>query len=66
MPNGVLICSTEVQVPAEKLWGAQTQRSLLHFSIGDDLMPRELIAAYGVLKKAAAVVNHQTGRLSDQ
>ena len=44
----------EVYVPADKLWGAQTQRSLEHFSIGRDLMPREMIAAYAILKKAAA------------
>jgi fumarate hydratase class II len=44
----------EVQVPADKLWGAQTQRSLEHFSIGQDLIPREMITAYAILKKAAA------------
>jgi fumarate hydratase class II len=54
-----------VNVPADKLWGAQTQRSLEHFSIGDDLMPREMIPAYAVLKKAAALVNHKAGRLGD-
>ncbi len=43
-----------VEVPADKLWGAQTQRSLEHFSIGRDLMPREMITAYAILKKAAA------------
>jgi fumarate hydratase class II len=43
----------EVNVPADKLWGAQTQRSLGHFSIGKDLIPREMITAYGTLKKAA-------------
>ena len=48
----------EVEVPADKLWGAQTQRSLEHFSIGRDLMPREMIAAYATLKKAAALANH--------
>jgi fumarate hydratase class II len=52
-----------VNVPADKLWGAQTQRSLEHFSIGDDLMPREMIPAYAVVKKAAALVNHRSGRL---
>ena len=52
-----------VEVPAEKLWGAQTQRSLEHFSIGRDLMPREMIAAYAVLKKAAANANYAGGRL---
>jgi fumarate hydratase class II len=53
----------EVLVPAEKLWGAQTQRSLEHFSIGKDLMPREMITAYAILKKAAANANHAGGRL---
>ena len=43
-----------VEVPADKLWGAQTQRSLEHFSIGKDLIPREMITAYATLKKAAA------------
>ena len=41
----------EVEVPADKLWGAQTQRSLEHFSIGADLIPREMITAYATLKK---------------
>jgi fumarate hydratase class II len=48
----------DVPVPADKLWGAQTQRSLEHFSIGSDLMPREMIAAYAILKKGAANANH--------
>jgi fumarate hydratase, class II len=56
----------EVRVPADKLWGAQTQRSLEHFSIGKDLMPREMITAYAVLKKAAANANHKSGRLNDK
>jgi fumarate hydratase, class II len=56
----------EVKVPADKLWGAQTQRSLEHFSIGKDLIPREMIAAYAVLKKAAAHANHASGRLQDE
>jgi fumarate hydratase, class II len=56
----------EVQVPADKLWGAQTQRSLEHFSIGHDLIPREMIDAYAILKRAAAVANHGAGRLDDQ
>jgi len=55
-----------VQVPADKLWGAQTQRSLEHFSIGQDLIPREMITSYAILKKAAAEANHASGRLSDQ
>ena len=54
-----------VNVPADKLWGAQTQRSLEHFSIGDDLMPREMIPAYAFVKKAAALVNDKDGRLGD-
>ncbi|WP_027555461.1 class II fumarate hydratase [Bradyrhizobium sp. Cp5.3] len=53
----------EVGVPADKLWGAQTQRSLEHFSIGKDLMPREMIASYATLKKAAANANCAGGRL---
>jgi len=55
-----------VEVPADKLWGAQTQRSLEHFSIGKDLMPREMITAYAILKKAAAATNHTENRLGDQ
>src|SRR6202789_724429 len=55
----------EVDVPAEKLWGAQTQRSLEHFNIGKDLIPREMIAAYATLKKAAANANHADRRLDD-
>src|SRR3984885_10051228 len=56
----------EVRVPADKLWGAQTQRSLEHFSIGKDLMPREMITAYATLKKAAAHANHAGKRLDDR
>ena len=56
----------EVEVPADKLWGAQTQRSLEHFSIGKDLIPREMIHAYAILKKAAANANHAGGRLDDK
>jgi fumarate hydratase class II len=56
----------EVDVPADKLWGAQTQRSLEYFSIGKDLIPREMIFAYATLKKAAANANHAGGRLDDQ
>src|SRR3974390_2005472 len=55
-----------VEVPAEKLWGAQTQRSLEHFSIGRDLIPREMITSYATLKKAAAIANHDGKRLDDQ
>lgn len=56
----------EVEVPADKLWGAQTQRSLQHFSIGHDLIPREMITAYAILKKAAANANHAGKRLDDR
>jgi fumarate hydratase class II len=56
----------EVSVAADKLWGAQTQRSLEHFSIGADLIPREMITAYAILKKAAANANHAGNRLDDQ
>src|SRR6202453_360353 len=56
----------EVQVPADKLWGAQTQRSLQHFSIGTDLIPREMITAYAILKKSAANANHAGKRLDDR
>ena len=56
----------EVSVPADKLWGAQTQRSLEHFSIGKDLIPREMITGYAVLKKAAANANHAGKRLDDK
>jgi fumarate hydratase class II len=56
----------EVGVPADKLWGAQTQRSLEHFSIGKDLIPREMITAYAILKKAAAKANHAGGRIDDR
>ena len=56
----------KVEVPADRLWGAQTQRSLQHFSIGHDLIPREMIAAYAVLKRAAAAANRAGGRLPEQ
>jgi fumarate hydratase class II len=53
----------EVNVQSDKLWGAQTQRSLEHFSIGQDLMPREMISAFAILKKGAANANRAGGRL---
>ena len=56
----------DVPVPGDKLWGAQTQRSLEHFSIGTDLVPREMITAYAILKKGAANANHAGGRLDDE
>jgi fumarate hydratase, class II len=52
-----------IDVPADQYWGAQTQRSLVHFSIGNDRMPHEVYHAYGYVKKAAAIVNGQAGRL---
>jgi fumarate hydratase class II len=52
-----------VRVPADRLWGAQTQRSLEHFSIGDDRMPKAVYRAYGIVKKAATRVNAELGRL---
>src|SRR6516164_2202160 len=52
-----------VEVPADRYWGAQTQRSLEHFNIGNDRMPKEVYHAYGYVKKAAAVVNTRSGRL---
>jgi len=56
----------EVDVAADKLWGAQTQRSLQHFSIGKDLMPREMITAYAILKKGAANANYAGKRLDEE
>src|ERR1700716_4236089 len=53
----------KIEVPANVYWGAQTQRSLHHFDIGRDLMPPELIHAFGILKKAAALVNQDLGKL---
>jgi fumarate hydratase, class II len=53
-----------IDVPADRYWGAQTQRSLVHFSIGDDRMPKRVYHAYGYVKKAAALVNAAAGRLA--
>lgn len=53
----------EIEVPANHYWGAQTQRSLIHFAIGDDHMPKQVYHAYGYVKKAAALVNSAAGRL---
>jgi fumarate hydratase, class II len=55
-----------IEVPADRYWGAQTQRSLIHFDIGIDKMPPELIRAFGVLKKAAALVNRDLGKLDEE
>jgi fumarate hydratase, class II len=54
----------QIEVPSNVYWGAQTQRSLLHFNIGRDTMPPELIRAFGILKKACALVNQDLGKLS--
>lgn len=56
----------EMKVPADRYWGAQTQRSLENFCIGNELMPREITRAFGILKKAAAIANHELGQLSDE
>jgi fumarate hydratase, class II len=56
----------KIEVPAQHYWGAQTERSLMHFAIGDDIMPRSIIRAIGILKKAAAEVNRELGRLDQQ
>src|SRR5262252_7571855 len=53
----------KIEVPTNVYWGAQTQRSLLHFNIGRDTMPPELIRAFGILKKACALVNQDLGKL---
>ena len=53
----------KIEVPADRYWGAQTQRSLVHFAIGEDRMPPELIRAFGILKKACALVNKDLGKL---
>ena len=52
-----------IDVPADRYWGAQTERSLVHFSIGNDRMPKRVYHAYGYVKKAAALVNAAAGRL---
>jgi len=56
----------EIKVAADRYWGAQTERSLLHFNIGFDVMPREMIRAFGILKKACALVNQDLGKLSPE
>ncbi len=56
----------QIKVSSDKLWGAQTQRSLENFNIGDDLFPREMITAFAIIKKACAIVNHRYGLLTDQ
>ena len=56
----------EMQVPADRYWAAQTQRSKQNFPIGDEIMPREITHAFGILKKAAALANNKLGKLSDE
>jgi fumarate hydratase class II len=56
----------EIEVPADKYWGAQTERSLHHFNIGKDIMPREVTHAFGILKKAAAMTNLELDKLDDE
>jgi len=56
----------EIKIPAGKLWGAQTQRSLNHFNIGTDLIPAEMVEAYAIIKKAAAHANRAAGTLGDK
>ncbi|MBO4251810.1 MAG: class II fumarate hydratase [Clostridia bacterium] len=56
----------EIKVPADKYWGAQTERSFENFKIGGEIMPREITHAFGILKKAAANVNNALGKLSDE
>ncbi len=56
----------EIEVQSDKYWGAQTERSLHHFDIGFDTMPRELIRAFGILKKAAAIANASLGKLKTE
>ena len=55
-----------IEVASDRYWGAQTQRSLIHFDIGTDVMPPELVRAFGILKKAAALVNHDLKKLDDE
>ena len=54
----------QIEVPTDRYYGAQTARSLIHFDIGKDTMPPELIRSFGILKKAAALVNQDLGKLS--
>jgi len=71
VPIGIIAAGTRtetdslgaIEVPADRYWGAQTQRSLEHFDIGDDRMPKQVYHAYGYVKKAAAVVNARAGRM---
>lgn len=53
-----------IEVPSDHYWGAQTERSLIHFSIGKDIMPNELVHAFAIIKAACAMANHECGKLS--
>jgi fumarate hydratase class II len=55
-----------IHVPRDRYWGAQTARSLIHFDIGDDIKPPELIRALGILKKACALANRDLGKLAEE
>jgi fumarate hydratase, class II len=55
-----------LQVRSDRYWGAQTERSLLYFAIGTDVMPPELVRGFGLLKKAAAIVNRDLGKLDEE
>lgn len=55
----------EIEVRSDRYWGAQTERSIYYFSIGNDLMPKEVITAFGILKKAAAITNQELGKLPE-
>ena len=69
-PGGATRTETDsmgaIDVPADHYWGAQTQRSLHHFAISGDVMPREIVWAFGVLKRAAAEANAELGQLSHE
>ena len=69
-PKGATRTETDsmgaIEVRTDRYWGAQTERSLLHFSIGEDRMPRSVIRAFGLLKKAAAEVNRDLGKLAPE
>ena len=56
----------EVRVEESRYWGAQSQRSLNNFKIGDEVLPREMVRALGILKKAAAETNRKLGILSEE
>mgnify|MGYP000051988072 CR=1 FL=1 len=65
VPDGTGL-NGEMEVPADRYWGAQTQRSYQNFQIGTEKMPEEIVRAFGILKKAAALANHRLGKLDDE